>query len=81
MTGVETNLGKLEKGNSYIIRFGMTYNQLVLITVLYKLENTMLIKYEETSEEKWALQSECIILYDHVPVTYFRKKKLDKINK
>jgi len=54
-------------------------SKLYLITVIGKFENSSIIKFEHTGEEKILARWEDISLYDHVPVTHFRKQKLNKI--
>ena len=75
-----TSLKKLEITNHYIILFGDTNfksSELDFIQITEKLENSVLVKFIKTGEEKWFSNDKPLVLYDHVPEKLIRKKKLN----
>jgi len=84
-------LEKLEVSNSYLIMdrdptkslsdYRGSDNKLYLIEIKEKLENSVLVFNHNTNEESWYSSHKMIVLFDHVPIKYLRKSKLDAINK
>lgn len=92
-----TDFSKLEERNTYIVLLDIDndtamrssddeelyylQNELSMIRIEKKFENSIIIRILKTNEERVYTLERSILLYDHVPETYIRKKKLDKINK
>ena len=52
---------------------------IIEIQILIKLENSIKIKILEKNEVKWFSSTKIIQFYDEIPVKYFRKEKLKKL--
>jgi hypothetical protein len=77
---IMTSLLELEENKTYILTmepYTSTPN-ILEVKVLIKLNNT--IKLKINNEEKWWLTAKAIIIYDEVPIKYFRKEKLERID-
>jgi len=74
---VNTQVNKLEKDNSYVVDLGDNRG-LKIVTVVEKFENSTILRFEN-GEEKIYPEWQNLRIYDHVPVKYFRKRKLDEI--
>lgn len=76
-------LENLEENKCYIVSFDINeppYSSkfhLIEVKVLIKLKNT--IKLFINDEIKWYLTSKSVIICDEVPIKYFRKDKLQKL--
>lgn len=85
------HLGKLEVSNSYLIMNVDTTKtlllhresdiELYLIEIKDKLDNSILIYNHTTNKESWYSSQKIIILFDHVPIKYLRKNKIQAIDK
>ena len=78
-------LDKLEEGKLYTIIFDhdKTYSTqtITAIKVLIKLTNSIKIQNIDTQEIKWYRSGLGIIILDEIPQKYFRKEKLEKLEK
>jgi len=78
-------LNTLREGGIYTISFDSydPYNMkdvsIIEIQVLIKLENSIKIKFIEKDEIKWLSSTKHIQMFDEIPLKYFRKDKLKKI--
>jgi hypothetical protein len=77
-------LEDLEESKCYIVSFDVNeppYSQkftLTEIRVLIKLKNT--IKLFINNEIRWYLISKSVIICDEIPIKYYRKEKLQKLD-
>jgi hypothetical protein len=78
-------LNTLIEGKYYTISFEFNdiYSSkelnIIEIQVLIKLENSIKIKLIQKNETKWYPSTKYIQLFDEIPVKYFRKEKLKKL--
>jgi hypothetical protein len=73
----------LEEGKSYTISFDDEYNRfptIVEIRVLMKLKKSIKLLLLMKNEVIWYPTSRCILIFDEIPIKYYRKEKLEKIN-
>ena len=78
-------LKNLEEGKYYIISFDdeSTFSKnitLIEIKVLIKLKKSIKILFVDTNEIRWKPTHHYIQIFDEIPIKYYRKDKLEKIN-
>lgn len=79
-----SKLKDLQENKCYTISFDVSlYSErvdIVEIQVLIKLENSIKLKFIDTSKFMWYPSEKSIKIFDEIPLKYYRKLKLDKIN-
>jgi hypothetical protein len=79
-----SKLGDLQEGKCYTITFDISlYSErvdIIEIQVLIKLENTIKLKFIDTNKTIWYQTNKGIKIFDEIPLKYYRKEKLQKIN-
>lgn len=79
-------LNQLEEGKYYAISFDYIdmYSSkkinIIEIQILIKLENSMKIKLIEENKIQWHESGTYIQMFDEIPLKYYRKEKLIKLN-
>jgi len=74
-------LEQLENGKFYTIQMGTDYHaiNIIEIKVVLKLPNSVKLLLIEENVEKWYDSNTDILFFDEVPISYYRKQKLQKI--
>lgn len=82
---MRNHLCDLEEGKIYTISFQInelySNQKIECVKVLIKLENSIQLEYMDSNGVKWQRTTTPIILLDELPIKYFRKEKLEKIEK
>lgn len=81
----QVKLNTLREGAYYTISFDPydMYNMkditIIEVQILIKLENSIKVKLIDKNEIKWYTSFKHIQVFDEIPIKYFRKEKLKKI--
>ena len=79
------SLNILEEGKYYTISFDdpnsyIPNPKIIEIKVLIKLKNSIKLKLLESNKNEWYRITKEIRFFDEIPIKYFRKEKLEKLN-
>jgi len=77
-------ISTLEEGKYYTVSFDdrdtfIHQMDIIEIKVLIKLENSIKIKLLVEGKDKWFPTNKFIHIFDEIPIKYFRKEKLKKL--
>ena len=81
---MDTKIGSLVEGNFYTIALANSYTdyksiKIIEVQVLLKLKNSIKLKFMIDDSIEWFPSSRIILLYDEIPIAYYRKEKLKEI--